>query len=214
MSSWAWKHLLGMAAKHFIISSGEAKTHLRCHPGSPVALPASSARPGTAGSILATLMYPGQIPPVLEPARAVSMQHIKKQGPAPSVVQDNTEKEISRGKRDAVVSILQRGCGLRPALCIPHPSWSCQEAGVAQRVLSGAGGDARHQLCNGHWQAQGRAGCMGYSGEDSPELGALLANTTFALPTLQTRRNASFGSTSEPLPLLHSHGVSQKPLDR
>lgn len=57
-------------------------------------------------------------------------------------------------------------------------------------------------------------GCMGYSGEDSPELGALLADTTFALPTSQTRRNASFGSTSEPLPLLHSHGVSQKPLDR
>lgn len=147
----------GNGCQTFIISSGEAKTHLRCHPGSPVALPASSAGPGTAGSILATLMYPGQIPPVLEPARAAGMQHITKQGPAPSVVQNNTGKETSRGKRDAVVSILQRGCGLRPALCIPHPSRSCQEAGVAQRVLSGAGGDARHQLCNGHWQAQGRA---------------------------------------------------------
>lgn len=58
------------------------------------------------------------------------------------------------------------------------------------------------------------AGSIGYGGEDTPELGALLANTTFPLPILQARRNASFGSTSEPPHLLQSHRVSQKPLGR
>ena len=45
------------------------------------------------------------------------------------------------------------------------------------------------------------AGCIGYGGEDTPELGALLANTTFPLPILQARRNASFGSMSELFPV-------------
>lgn len=85
--------------------------------------------------------------------------------------------------------------------------------GLSARGSGGFGwsGGGRHTAAL-RWAAGAlAAGRMGYSGEDPPELGALLANTTFPLPALQSGRKARLGSTPEPPPRLHSHGASPKP---
>lgn len=96
-SSWAWKHLSGKAAKLFIVSSGEAKTHLCCHLGSPVAVPGSRAEPGSAGSIWVTLMCPGQTP--LVPELELWASSRARSGSCPlSGPEQHRKKEVSRGK--------------------------------------------------------------------------------------------------------------------
>lgn len=125
--------------------------------------------PGTeagAGSTGAVPMCPGQTPAALAPARAVGTQHITEQ------VLSHLWSRMMQETRDFQGKMRHRGFHFAEGLQAhassgfptPPPAlpggWGGSEATVpmARRVLSGAGGDAWHQLCDGHRQAHGRAG--------------------------------------------------------
>lgn len=220
-SSWAWKHLSRKGCQAFYIIFWRRQDTPRLPSGLSRGSSAGPGHRGRGRQHRGRADVPGSDPSGAGASQGRGHAAHHGAGPAPSLVQDDAGNKRFPGENETPRFPFCRGAAGSRQLWVSYP-WPALPGGLGRlRGHSARGSEGfvwSRRGCQApalRWAPAGTRESWPLAarvrGADTPELGALLPNPTFPLPTLQARRNAGSEGTSEPQPPVTARGYRRNP---